>query len=64
MHREPQVPQPARGRAGNRSQSAVTHKEATLTPLGVSRASPVQSSGLLSQQPWLSCQRQTSPCLL
>lgn len=62
MHREPQVPQPAR------SQSAVTHEgstheESTLTLPGVSPASPVQSSGLLSQQRCIICQKQTSPCL-
>lgn len=64
MHREPQVPQAAHGRAGNRSQSAVTHQETTPTPPGVSSASPVWSSGLPNQQPGLICQRQTSPCLL
>lgn len=56
MHREPQVPQPAR------SQSAVTHEgstheESTLTLPGVSPASPVQSSGLLSQQRCIICQK-------
>lgn len=58
------MPQPAHGRAGNRSQSVVTHEETTPTPPGVSPASPVQSSGLLSQQRCLICHRQTSPCLL
>lgn len=64
MYREPQVPQPVRGRAGNNSPSAVTHEETTPTPPGVSPASPVLSSGLLSQQRCFICQRQTSACLL
>lgn len=61
---EPQVPQPTHGSAGNRSQSAVTREETTPSLPGVPPAAPVRSSGLLSQQRCLICQRQTSPCLL
>lgn len=64
MYREPQVPQPAHGRARNRSQSAVPQEETTPTPPGVSPASPVRSSELLSQRCCLICRRKTSPCLL
>ena len=64
MHREPQVPQPAHGRAGNRPRSAVTPEETTPTPDGCPLPPQCRAHSLLSQQCCLIRWRQTSPCLL